>query len=178
MNRGNGRAIQRRTARAIESHLQTVGWISRQKTSRLPAEGEAFLLTSPFIEPPISECDKNGATALRSPRAHQDFKASTAGCTTPAHAADPDSTSSEIPKFRTWHSRKKQIHFQRKISSLRSKALSTTRSLARPVFVIGPVPPLCYCPDFVTTTCIRGLTAFAMQLFADRGFLVNRGECW
>jgi hypothetical protein len=31
-----------------------VGWISRQKTSRLPAKGEAFLLTSPFIEPPIS----------------------------------------------------------------------------------------------------------------------------
>jgi len=27
-----------------ESHLQTVGWISRQKISR-PAEGEAFLLT-------------------------------------------------------------------------------------------------------------------------------------
>jgi hypothetical protein len=27
------------------------------KTSRLPAEGEAFLLTSPFIEPPISFCD-------------------------------------------------------------------------------------------------------------------------
>jgi hypothetical protein len=38
-------------------YLQTVGWISRQKTSRLPAEGEAFLLTSPFIEPPISKCD-------------------------------------------------------------------------------------------------------------------------
>src|SRR6266481_3746099 len=57
MNRGNGRAIQRRTSRLIESHLQTVGWISRQKTSRLPAEGEAFLLTSPFIELPISERD-------------------------------------------------------------------------------------------------------------------------
>src|SRR5580693_8120297 len=57
MNRGNGRAIQRRTSRVIESHLQIVGWISRQKTSRLPAEGEAFLLTSPFIEPPISKCD-------------------------------------------------------------------------------------------------------------------------
>jgi hypothetical protein len=54
MNRGNGTAIQRRTSRAIESHLQTVGWISRQKTSRLPAAGEVFLLTSPFIEPPIS----------------------------------------------------------------------------------------------------------------------------
>src|ERR1700757_48222 len=54
MNRGKGRAIQRRTSRAIESHLQTVGWISRQKISRLPAEGEAFLLTSLFIEPPIS----------------------------------------------------------------------------------------------------------------------------
>src|ERR1700748_1669650 len=57
MNRGKGRAIQRRTSRAIESHLQTVGWISRQKISRLPAEGEAFLLTSLFIKPPISECD-------------------------------------------------------------------------------------------------------------------------
>ena len=54
MNRGNGRAIQRKTSRAIESHLQTVGWISRQKISRLPAEGEAFLLTSPFIELAIS----------------------------------------------------------------------------------------------------------------------------
>src|SRR5580692_8639550 len=42
MNRGNGRAIQRRTSRAIESHLQTVSWISRQKISRLPAEGEVF----------------------------------------------------------------------------------------------------------------------------------------
>src|ERR1700756_1394606 len=60
MNRGNGRAIQRRTSRAIESHLQLVGWISRQKTSRLPAEGEAFLLTSLFIESPISECDRSG----------------------------------------------------------------------------------------------------------------------
>ena len=57
MNRGNGRAIQRRTSRVIESHQQTVGWISRQKISRLPAEGEPFLLTSPFIEPPISKCD-------------------------------------------------------------------------------------------------------------------------
>ena len=55
MNRGNGRAIQRKTSRAIESHLQTVGWISRQNISRLPAEGEVFLLTSPFIEPPISD---------------------------------------------------------------------------------------------------------------------------
>jgi hypothetical protein len=54
MNRGNGRAIQRRTSRAIESHQQIVGWISRQKISRLPAEGEPFLLTSPFIEPAIS----------------------------------------------------------------------------------------------------------------------------
>ena len=54
MNRGNGRGIQRRTSRAIESHLHTVGWISRQKTSQLPAEGEVFLLTSPFIELPIS----------------------------------------------------------------------------------------------------------------------------
>src|SRR5580700_9716982 len=36
------------------AYLQTVGWISRQKTSRLPAEGEAFLLTSPFIELAIS----------------------------------------------------------------------------------------------------------------------------
>jgi predicted ATP-binding protein involved in virulence len=35
-------AIQRRTSQAIESHLQTVGWISRQKISRLPAEGEVF----------------------------------------------------------------------------------------------------------------------------------------
>src|ERR1700756_417521 len=60
MNRGKGRAIQRRTSRAIESHLQTVGWISRQKISRLPAEGEAFLLTSLFIEPPISKCDDYG----------------------------------------------------------------------------------------------------------------------
>jgi hypothetical protein len=41
-----------------EAYLQTVGWISRQKSSRLPAEGEAFLLTSPFIEPPISRCDR------------------------------------------------------------------------------------------------------------------------
>src|ERR1700756_5164322 len=57
MNRGNGTAIQSRTSRAIESHLQTVGWISRQKTSRLPAEGEVFLLTSLFIELAISECD-------------------------------------------------------------------------------------------------------------------------
>src|SRR6266436_321454 len=57
MNRGNGRAIQRRTSQTIESHLQTVGWISRQKTSRLPLEGEVFLLTSLFIEPPISRCD-------------------------------------------------------------------------------------------------------------------------
>ena len=29
----------------------------RQKISRLPAEGEPFLLTSPFIEPPISKWD-------------------------------------------------------------------------------------------------------------------------
>src|SRR5580704_18835766 len=49
MNRGNGRAIQRRTSRAIESHQQIVGWISRQKISRLPAEGEPFLLTSPRL---------------------------------------------------------------------------------------------------------------------------------
>src|ERR1700746_2301777 len=54
MNRGKGRAIQRRTSRAIESHLQTVGWISRQKISRLPAGGEAFFLTSLFFELPIS----------------------------------------------------------------------------------------------------------------------------
>src|ERR1700751_5697009 len=67
MNRGNGRAIQRRTSRAIESHLQIVGWISRQKTSRLPAEGEAFLLTSLFIEPPISNCD----TVANAPRRKQ-----------------------------------------------------------------------------------------------------------
>ena len=67
MNRGNGRAIQRRTSRAIESHLQIVGWISRQKTSRLPAEGEAFLLTSLFIEPPISNCD----TVANGPRRKQ-----------------------------------------------------------------------------------------------------------
>jgi hypothetical protein len=46
-----------KNSRAIESHLQTVGWISRQKISRLPAEGEAFLLTSPFIELPISFWD-------------------------------------------------------------------------------------------------------------------------
>ena len=58
MNRGNGRAIQRRTSRAIESHQQIVGWISRQKISRLPAEGEPFLLTSPFIEPSISLRDR------------------------------------------------------------------------------------------------------------------------
>ena len=38
-----------------EAYFQTVGWISRQKTSRLPAEGEVFLLTSPLIEPPISK---------------------------------------------------------------------------------------------------------------------------
>ena len=37
-----------KTSRAIEGHLQTVGWISRQKTSQLPAEGEVFLLTSPL----------------------------------------------------------------------------------------------------------------------------------
>ena len=60
MNRGNGRAIQRRTSRVIESHQQTVGWISRQKISRLPAEGEPFLLTSPFIEPSISKWDTPG----------------------------------------------------------------------------------------------------------------------
>ena len=66
MNRGNGRAIQRKTSRAIESHLQTVGWISRQKISRLPAEGEAFLLTSPFIELAISECDESGPLAALS----------------------------------------------------------------------------------------------------------------
>ena len=58
MNRGNGRAFQRRTSRAIESHQQIVGWISRQKISRLPAEGEPFLLTSPFIEPAISKRDR------------------------------------------------------------------------------------------------------------------------
>ena len=69
MNRGNGRAIQRRTSRAIESHQQIVGWISRQKISRLPAEGEPFLLTSPFIEPPISECDKRTIPAKRRSRA-------------------------------------------------------------------------------------------------------------
>jgi len=46
-----------KNSRAIESHLQTVGWISRRKTSRLPAEGEVFLLTSPLIELPISVCD-------------------------------------------------------------------------------------------------------------------------
>ena len=57
MNRGNGRAIQRRTLEAIESHLQTVGWISRQEFSRIPAKGEVFLLTSLFIELPISKCD-------------------------------------------------------------------------------------------------------------------------
>jgi hypothetical protein len=57
MKRGNGRAIQKRTSRVIESHLQTVGWISRQKASRLPADGEVFLLTSPFIELAISKCD-------------------------------------------------------------------------------------------------------------------------
>ena len=66
MNRGNGRAIQRRTSRVIESHQQTVGWISRQKNSRLPAEGEPFLLTSPFIEPPISKRDRWFITALLS----------------------------------------------------------------------------------------------------------------
>src|SRR4029077_6459981 len=43
-----------KNSRAIESHLQTVGWISRQTISR-PAEGEVFLLTSPFIEPAISD---------------------------------------------------------------------------------------------------------------------------
>jgi len=37
-----------------ETYLQEVGWISRQKTSRLPPEGEVFLLTSLFIELPIS----------------------------------------------------------------------------------------------------------------------------
>jgi hypothetical protein len=58
MTRGNGRAIQSRTSRAIESHLQTVGWISRQKIYRLPAEGEVFLLTSLFIEPAISKWNK------------------------------------------------------------------------------------------------------------------------
>ena len=57
MNRGNGRANQSKTSRAIESHLHPVGWISRRKTSRLPAEGEVFFLTSLFIEPPISKCD-------------------------------------------------------------------------------------------------------------------------
>jgi hypothetical protein len=33
-------------------------------------------------------------------------------------------------------------------------------------------------PDFVTTTCIRELTAFAIQVFAGRGFLANNGESW
>ena len=40
-----------------EAHLLTVGWMSRQKSSRPPVEGEAFFLTSLFIEPPISNCD-------------------------------------------------------------------------------------------------------------------------
>src|SRR6201987_86382 len=57
MNPGNGTGTQRRTFRTIESHPKIGGWISRQKTSRLPAEGEAFLLTSLFIELPISERD-------------------------------------------------------------------------------------------------------------------------
>jgi hypothetical protein len=35
------------------AHLQTVGWISRQKSSRPPVEGELFFLTSLFIEHPF-----------------------------------------------------------------------------------------------------------------------------
>jgi hypothetical protein len=33
-----------------EAHSQAVGWISRQKSSRRPVEGETFFLTSLFIE--------------------------------------------------------------------------------------------------------------------------------
>src|SRR6202022_135403 len=33
------------------AHSQAVGWISRQKSSRRPVEGETFFLTSLFIEP-------------------------------------------------------------------------------------------------------------------------------
>jgi hypothetical protein len=65
MNRGNGRVVQRRTSRAIESHLPTVGWISRQKTSRSPVGGEVFLLTSLFIELAISKCDGAFLRAVR-----------------------------------------------------------------------------------------------------------------
>src|SRR3984893_6502083 len=33
------------------AHSQAVGWISRQKSSRRPVEGETFFLTSLFIDP-------------------------------------------------------------------------------------------------------------------------------
>src|SRR5258708_16216341 len=51
------------------TYLQLLGWISRQKTSRLPAEGEPFLLTSPFIELAISLrdrwCEADLSTSIR-----------------------------------------------------------------------------------------------------------------
>jgi hypothetical protein len=46
MNRGNGRAIQRRTSRAIGSHLQTVGWISRQKNFSATGRREGLVTAS------------------------------------------------------------------------------------------------------------------------------------
>jgi hypothetical protein len=48
-----------------EAYQQTAGWISRQKTSRLPADGEVFLLTSPFIEPAISKIFGGGHACTR-----------------------------------------------------------------------------------------------------------------
>ena len=48
MNRGKGRAIQRRTSRAIESHLQTVGWISRQKNFSATSRRRSFFVDIPF----------------------------------------------------------------------------------------------------------------------------------
>jgi hypothetical protein len=48
MNRGKGKAIQRRTLEAIESHLQIVGWISRQKNFSATGQGRSFFVDIPF----------------------------------------------------------------------------------------------------------------------------------
>src|SRR5260370_38361083 len=43
------------------AHSQAVGWISRQKSSRRPVEGETFFLTSRFIE--LRDARRIGHTA-------------------------------------------------------------------------------------------------------------------
>ena len=53
--KGTEEQARAKPPRAIEGHIskQWAGYRDK-KTSRLPAEGEVFLLTSPFIEPAIS----------------------------------------------------------------------------------------------------------------------------